>query len=337
MEYIQTVLLQIEATRLEQASQSGGLLAELDEHRNFLRQQPGFRDLRITRSINPEGNVLVVVETRWTDDESLVRYETGEPNVAGIVNQHRNVIVSDSVQVLDMEALRTDMSWRPLEQAAEARGRLMLPLIVPFGVLAFVLLVIYGLSRVYLELGGSSAVGLAAGIAIGILAVAFYLANNPRAPSWQIAGIFVVAGLVLFGGAIWAVSEKDKGEAVEQPGGASPSGSPGAAAANTITLGDNFFDYGGAKSPTIPVTAGQQVTFTIENKGNGSHNMHVAPSDANFTATICSPGGDAPCSDPPLITAGKTATISFKLDTPGTYNFRCDYHATEMTGQIQVK
>ncbi|HSP54591.1 MAG TPA: hypothetical protein VLS25_03295, partial [Dehalococcoidia bacterium] len=108
MEYIQTVLLQIEASRLERASETNGLLAELDEHRNYLRQQPGFRDIRITRSINNEGNVLVLVETRWADDSSLVRYETGTDNVGAIVNRHRDVIVRDSLQVLDMEALRTE-------------------------------------------------------------------------------------------------------------------------------------------------------------------------------------------------------------------------------------
>src|SRR3990172_3304055 len=209
MEYVQTALLQIDASRLEQASQPGGLLAELDEHRNFLRQQPGFRDIRITRSINNEGNVLVIVETRWSDDASLVRYETGDNNVARIVNRHSDVVARDSIQILDMEALRTESSWRATEAATEARQRVTLPLLVPVGVLAFALLVIYGLSRIYLEIRGDGATALAAGISLGVLAVAFYFANNPRAPGWQIAGVFVVVGAVLAGGTIWAVSEED--------------------------------------------------------------------------------------------------------------------------------
>src|SRR5438132_6017736 len=93
MEYIQTVLVQVEASRLERAAEPGGLLAELDEHRSFLRQQPGFRDIRITRSINPEGNVLIVVETRWDDDESLVRYETNDQNAGSVSNKPREVIL----------------------------------------------------------------------------------------------------------------------------------------------------------------------------------------------------------------------------------------------------
>src|SRR3972149_6517785 len=106
MEYVQTVLVQIQADRIDEASRPGGLLSELDEHRAFLDQQHGFHDMRVTRSINAEGNVLLVVETHWADDESLVRYETGEPNVASIVGKHDDVIVRDSLQVLDMEALR---------------------------------------------------------------------------------------------------------------------------------------------------------------------------------------------------------------------------------------
>src|SRR2546430_17008799 len=113
MEYTRRVRVQVGPSRLERAAESGGLLAELDEHRSFLRQQPGFRDIRITRSINPEGNVLLVIETRWDDDESLVRYETNEPNVASIVNNPRAVIVPGTLQVLDMEALPTATPAHP--------------------------------------------------------------------------------------------------------------------------------------------------------------------------------------------------------------------------------
>ena len=182
MEYIQTILVQIEASRLERASEPGGLLADLDEHRSFLRQQPGFRDIRITRSINPEGNVLLVIETRWDDDESLVRYETNEPNVASIINNYRDVIVPGTLQVLDMEALRTEASFARQEAQTGAYSRVALPLLLPLGILAFVLLFIYGLSRVYLEIGGDYAVALAATLAIIVMLFAAYFATNRQAP-----------------------------------------------------------------------------------------------------------------------------------------------------------
>ncbi len=342
MEYIQTVLAQIEASRLEQASESGGLLSELDEHREFLKEQPGFRDLRLTRSINNEGNILLVAETRWADDESLVRYETNEPNIASIVNKHYDVVLGDSVQVLDMEALRTEASWKPMEAAAQARARLTLPLIVPLGVLAFTLLVVYGLSRVYLALDKDTATGLAAGIAVGILLFAAYLASHPRVPGWQIGAIFVIAGAVLGGGAIYSVSTGGEGEAKETTVSASPGSSPGASpgpgGGATVTQGDNFFEFNGQKNPTIPVKAGQTVTFQIVNNGSGTHNMHVGDLNNQFTGSaVCQPGGDVICSDPDIIAAGQKATISFTIAKAGTYDFRCDFHPQQMIGKIQVQ
>lgn len=344
MEYIQTVLLQIDATRLEQASQAGGLLPELDEHRNFLKQQSGFRDLRITRSINNEGNVLVVIESRWADDESLVRYETNEPNVAAIVNRHYDVVIRDTVQVLDMEALRSEASWAPAEAAAQARARVTLPLLVPLGVLAFALLVIYGLSRVYLELSPGEATGLAAGIAIGVLLIAFYFALNPRVPGWQIGGILVIAAAALTGGAIWALVQEDEGEAAIV-GTPSPSASPAASPASpapggglSVSMGDNFFEYQGQKNPTIPVDAGQEMTITLTNDGVAIHNMHVDGTDNKYAIPFCGPGQEeTACSDPNIINAGETATVTLKIDAPGTYNFRCDFHLQEMVGQLEVK
>ncbi|MDO8614553.1 MAG: plastocyanin/azurin family copper-binding protein [Dehalococcoidia bacterium] len=342
MEYIQTVLFQVPASRLEQASETGGLLAELDGHRAYLKQQPGFRDLRLTRSINNEGNVLIVVETRWADDESLVRYETAEPNVAGIIRKHEDLLVRDSLQVLDMEALRTEASFARLESAEAARSRLVLPLIVPLGVLAFALLAIYGLSRIYLELDKGSAVGLATGVAIGILLIAVYVANNPRMPAWQVGGIFVVVIAALAGGTIWALVQEDEGEATGEPTasaspGASPAGSPAAGGGElALTLGDNFFELAGQKSPTLSVAAGKEATVSLTNTGIAPHNMHVADAGGQYPEAFCNPGGATPCSDPNLIKAGGTATIKINLGA-GTYDFRCDFHPLEMTGTLEVQ
>lgn len=342
MEYVQTVLLQIDASRLEDASRPGGLLAELDEHRDYLRQQPGFRDLRITRSINNEGNVLVVIETRWSDDASLVRYETGDNNVAQIVSRHTDVVARDSVQVLDMEALRTESSWRATETATEARQRVTLPLLVPIGVLAFALLVIYGLSRVYLEIRGDGATALAAGIAIGVLGIAFYLANNPRVPNWQIGAIFVVTAAVLFGGAIWAVSEEDdtraeEPAAEETPGGESPGASPtggpgGGGGALQVSMGDNFFELDGERNPTIPVGAGETLTIDLTNGGTAIHNMRIAGEDNQFNTD------DDGASDPGLVSGGGTATMEWTAPAaPGEINYQCDFHPTDMKGTIEVQ
>src|SRR3990172_566698 len=203
MQYVQTVLVQIEASAMDEASRPGGLLAQLGEHRSFLRQQHGFQDMQITRSINAEGNVLLVVETRWQDDNSLVEYETHEPNVMSIVNKYLELIVRDSLQVLDMETVRTEAA-RPVDAATEVSERLALPLLLPLGVLAFALLVIYGLSRIYLEVNSDVATPLAAGISVGILAIAWYLSSRPSIAAWQVASISVAAAALLTGGTLLA-------------------------------------------------------------------------------------------------------------------------------------
>jgi plastocyanin len=341
MEYIQTILFQVPATRLEEAMATGGLLSELDGHRDFLRNQSGFRDLRITRSINNEGNVLVVFETRWTDDGSLVRYETNEPNAATIVRKHEHVLVPGSLQVLDMEALRTESSWKPLEQAEHARARTVLPIAIPIGILAFLLLVIYGLSRVYLEIKGDNATALAAGISIFVLLAAAFFANNPKASGVQIGGVLVICALILAGGAIWAVARTDdNGEAAANEPAASASPAPGgspAAGGNEIDLADNVIKFNGASNPAIPAKIGDN-TFTVKNTGAAVHNVHVDGTDENYGVAFCSPtdGQSTGCTDPNRVPAGKTATLTFTITTPGTYHFRCDFHPTEMKGTFVV-
>ena len=64
--------------------------------------------------------------------------------------------------------------------------------------------------------------------------------------------------------------------------------------------------------------------------------MHVA-SGGVYDTQFCAPSDVNPCSDPNTIRGGKSATIKIKIDKPGTYNFRCDFHAEIMTGTIEVK
>jgi plastocyanin len=334
MEYVQTVLVQIEASAMDEASRPGGLLAELGEHRSFLRQQHGFQDMQISRSINAEGNVLLVVETRWQDDNSLVEYETHEPNVTSIVNKYGELIVRDSLQVLDMETVRTEAA-RPVDAATEVSERLALPLLVPLGVLAFALLVIYGLSRIYLEVNSDVATPLAAGISVGILAIAWYLSSRPSIAAWQVASISVAAAALLTGGALFAVIDGGEGEATggTPVTGASPTAaaSPSAPGALTLEMGDNFFKFEGQEEPTIPVKAGVETTIDLTNTGQAIHNVRVFGADNELNTP------DDFVSEPNLIPAGTAGKITFKLDQAGTYDFHCDFHPDLMKGKIQAE
>src|SRR3990172_1484281 len=318
MEYVQTVLVQIEASALDEASRPRGLLAELDEHRSYLRQQPGFEEMQITRSVNPEGNVLLVVETRWRDDDSLVEYETHEPNVMSVVNRYQDLIVPDSLQVLDMEAVQAEAA-RPKDTATQVSERLALPLLVPVGVLAFALLVIYGLSRIYLEVDPDVATPLAAGISIAVLAIAWYLSSRPAIAAWQVASIGVVAAVALTGGALFAVIEEDKGQATEgtPTAAASPTAQPSPSAPGAgiaVSMKDNFFE-----PAELTVKAGEAV-----------HNMRIAGADGNYNT------GDDAVSDPQIVNAGGTAVVNWTAPgTPGEVKFQCDFHVSVgMVGAI---
>jgi plastocyanin len=90
---------------------------------------------------------------------------------------------------------------------------------------------------------------------------------------------------------------------------------------------DSFFE-----PDTLTVRAGQTVTIRVENRGNLTHNLHVAGADNVFDA-----GGDDVVSDPSAMTGGETGELTVTFDEPGTFQFRCDFHPTIMTGEIVVQ
>jgi len=81
------------------------------------------------------------------------------------------------------------------------------------------------------------------------------------------------------------------------------------------------------------VSAGQQVTYNITNKGEGWHNMRVAGSDGEFGTS-----DDVLTDHEPRFIPGDTGTLVFTApDTPGELKFRCDFHPDVMTGTITVE
>lgn len=114
--------------------------------------------------------------------------------------------------------------------------------------------------------------------------------------------------------------------ATTSPAASSPTA---ASSANTValTLTDNAFSQ-----RAITVAAGTKVTFQLSNQGKVPHNMQIAPADGNFASK------STVNSSPELINPGATATLTWTVPaTPGTYQFRCEVHPTEMTGTITVQ
>jgi plastocyanin/heme-degrading monooxygenase HmoA len=333
MDYAQTVLATIAAGRVEEATASGGLMDELNTHRDVLREQPGFHGMRVTRSANPEGDVLLVVETRWSSSNARADYESAAETVGGIVERHAGVLIPGTVQVQKMETVASE----PREAPTPVYGRLWLALLVPLGVLAFSALVIYLLSRIYLAIPANVATPLAAVIALGILFVAWYLASNPNVPRWQMGAIVGVTVFALAaGGVIAAVYDETQDHEVVTPPPATPVNGVEPPTETDILMGDNWFEFMGEREPTISIPAGEEVTFEAVNVGAALHNVHVADLDGNYEVPVCDPAEHI-CTDPAQIFGGDSGTLTFTIDEPGQYDFRCDFHPVEMVGVFDVQ
>ncbi len=330
MEYVQLVLAQLPGERLEEALRPGSLLERLDQHLQELQRHPGFRDMRIVRSLNRRGRVQLVVETRWADDQSLIDYETGQPTVASILEEFAHLLVPGSLQVMDMEALRSEEWWRHLEAETLLRERAVFPLLLPVGIFLFAVLVVYGLSRIYLELAHwkvgdvDAATPMALAVSALILGAGWFVATRPRMPAWQVAGMVAVALLGILAGAIWAAVHQEGGQeataatpAVEAPAGQAPQETgPGVVIRAIPTI---KFDR-----TTLQVPANTDVTIRFVNEDTGvPHNFAAYETKkaqkALGVGEICT----APCAN--------SLTINVP---PGEYFFRCDAHPDQMTGKL---
>ena len=105
MEHVQTVLFEIAAAKTAEITRYKGLLAELEGHKGRLQQMPGFLDMVVTRSLNGEGPVQVVVTTRWQDPDSLADYEESKPTIPDVLECFKGLVVPGSLQVYDMEVV----------------------------------------------------------------------------------------------------------------------------------------------------------------------------------------------------------------------------------------
>lgn len=175
-----------------------------------------------------------------------------------------------------------DANKPPSDSGPDANERLLLPLLIPVMVFLFSVLVIYGLSRIYLELNTitvgdvTMATPLAIGVSLFILFAAWYLASNRKVHMWQSASLGLIAVVAITGGAIWAAVD-DRGEGDE------------AHAANgettpevTVEAGQVLVDLTESDwvvSATPDSSAPGEITFSVSNVGSILHNLRVVRSE----------------------------------------------------------
>lgn len=85
--------------------------------------------------------------------------------------------------------------------------------------------------------------------------------------------------------------------------------------------------------PAFIVSAGQQVTFNITNRGESWHNMRVDGGDGALGTA-----DDTLSDHEPRFLPGDTGTLVWTApNSPGEIQFRCDFHPDVMIGSISVE
>lgn len=83
---------------------------------------------------------------------------------------------------------------------------------------------------------------------------------------------------------------------------------------------------------TITAEAGQVIEIVVPNIGSVAHNLRLAGLDGEYEPDA--PGSDDWITDPATIEAGEEGRVVVKIDQPGSYPFRCDFHALQQIGTL---
>jgi plastocyanin len=196
------------------------------------------------------------------------------------------------------------------------RQSLLLPILIPVGALAVIVLVLFAFSRVLLSVKPNAATAVALVAAVGIMAVAAFVAGRKHVTGAVLGGfVGAVAGIAMFAGglAIAVIGPAEEEEDVFLAEIAAPE--------NAIQEGFS--------TNALAFEAGAPVELTFTNQDAGlAHNVWIldGPDD---TAPPLFQGDDVPGSD--------EALYRIPPIEPGEYFFFCELHpGTAMEGTLTV-
>jgi plastocyanin len=193
--------------------------------------------------------------------------------------------------------------------------RFLIPLAIPIGAGIVIAAIILSVSQILLAVPEDVATPIALCIALIILLGCAYFATARRLSRGIITLGVAIPAIVLFGAGIGAGIYRQENPTTEHKGAEA-----NAAPKPQITTDNKFSET------SYTVYAGQQVTIDVENQGSNPHNMHILG--------VTNPDGSDIKTD--ILSAGNSAKLTFTIDKPGTYNFQCDVHPTEMKGTVTV-
>jgi plastocyanin len=196
------------------------------------------------------------------------------------------------------------------------RDRLVLPILLPIGILVVVALALWGFSEILLGVHGAGATTVALVVAGGIVVVAAVAAARPQVRGSTVAAMAgATAGIAMLAGGI-ALAVVVGGEEGEGPG-------PGPGGTVVALVAQNI-----AFDPTnLSVPADQPFTIAFDNRDAGiQHNVSIFDNQEHSGTALF---------DGELVTG--PVTVDYPVDplAAGTYYFLCVVHPN-MTGQIDA-
>lgn len=157
--------------------------------------------------------------------------------------------------------------------------------------------------------------------------------SQSRAPYFWGGGIATIA-LAVIGGFVLLGGGNDEENSVVAPSATPDARIAGLPIDVTFTLDSD--DDGQNINPrfipnAISANAGDVVEIIVVNVGSVAHNLRLAGVDGEYDSR------DDWLTEPATLFPGDTGTVVVKLDDPGTYLFRCDFHAVFQTGTFTVR
>jgi plastocyanin len=199
----------------------------------------------------------------------------------------------------------------------DVRDRLLLPLLLPVGILLFIALILWGFSRILLGLTATTATVTAVIAALGIMVIAAIAAGRTTVRGSTIAAMFAAtAGVAMLAGgiALAFVAGGDEGEEPGPPDGGVP--------VVELVAQDIAFN------PTdLTVPAGVPFEIAFDNRDAGQQHNVAIYDNPDFSGTAVFEGE--------LVTGPAQTTYLVDPLEPGPYSFLCVVHPT-MTGQMEA-
>jgi plastocyanin len=198
---------------------------------------------------------------------------------------------------------------------SDVRNRLVLPIVLPIGILLLIALVLFGFSRILLSVTPDAATGIAVVVAGTILIAAAVAASRTRIREATIGGLLgTVAGVAMLVGGIAIVA-------------IGPAKEPAEPFDATLVAPDKASIDGYAET-SLSFPAARPVNLTFENQEPGqTHNVVIA-AGADEKAPPVFTGA--------LVPGPATEVYAIKPLQPGSYFYFCQVHPTTMTGHLTV-